>query len=147
MAVAIVAATAAACSWSSVSVTPPHPNVLVASRCEGLAAVLPDTLAGLKRRPTTPKSPLIHAWGSPAVTLACGVPAPAGYHAASTPTLSVDNVQWYEQVGKAAVTWTAIRPTPLSAHRIYVALAVPKSYQQGASFLTALTTPLKAALR
>ncbi len=139
---------AAACSSSATSVTlpPPHPAGQDAQRCDRLGAALPGTLAGLSARQTEPRSSLTHAWGSPPVTLVCGVPAPAGYRPASTSTLSVDDVQWYEQVGADAVTWTAIRPDPLSRHRVYVALTVPKHYSQDAAFLTALARPLKSAL-
>lgn len=114
--------------------------------CDRLGAALPDSLGGLKARPTKPRSALTHAWGSPAVTLSCGVDKPTGYHPDSTSTLSVDDVQWFEQVGSDKVTWTAVRPTPLSPNRIYVSLVVPKKYEQGAAFLAPLATPLKTTL-
>jgi hypothetical protein len=144
--VAIIALSSAGCTASAVSIDPAHPSGLVVEGCDRLGTALPDSLGGLKVRPTRPKSPLTHAWGSPAVTLSCGVSKPTGYRPDSSSTLSVNNVQWFEQVGKDAVTWTAVRPTPLSPNRIYVALIVPKKYQQGAAFLTALAGPLKNTL-
>jgi hypothetical protein len=137
---------AAGCTASAVSVTLPQPNGLTVESCDRLGTALPDSLGGLKVRPTKPRSSLTHAWGSPAVTLSCGVPTPTGYRPDSSSTLSVDNVQWFEQVDKSFVTWTAVRPTPLSPTRIYVALTVPKKYAQGANFLTALAGPLKSTL-
>ena len=47
-----------------------------AQACTTLAAALPDTLAGLSRRLTTPASPRTAAWGNPAVVMRCGVAAP-----------------------------------------------------------------------
>ncbi|HEX3898901.1 MAG TPA: DUF3515 family protein [Mycobacteriales bacterium] len=137
---------ASACNAAAVSIDPPSPSGLVVESCDRLGTALPDSLGGLKVRPTKPRSSLTHAWGSPPVTLSCGVAKPSGYSPDSSSTLSVDNVQWYEQVGKDDAIWTAVRPTPLSANRIYVALIVPKSYQQGAAFLTALASPLKTTL-
>jgi hypothetical protein len=144
--VTLVAVAAAGCTAAAVSIDPPRPSGLTVEGCDRLGADLPDSLGGLKVRPTKPRSSLTHAWGSPAVTLSCGVPKPSGYRPDSSSTLSVDNVQWFEQVGKDNVTWTAVRPTPLSPNRIYVALIVPKKYPQGAAFLTALAGPLKNTL-
>jgi hypothetical protein len=144
--IVVLAVGAAGCTASAVPVPPPHPNGLTVESCDRLGTALPDSLGGLKVRPTKPRSSLTHAWGSPAVTLSCGVPTPTGYRPDSSSTLSVDNVQWFEQVDKSYVTWTAVRPTPLSPSRIYVALMVPKKYAQGANFLTALARPLKSTL-
>jgi hypothetical protein len=88
----------------------------------------------------------VHAWGSPAVVLTCGVPAPAGYSATSSQTAGVNGVQWYEQPGTSIVTWTAIRPGRRGVPPVYLALQVPTHYQGQGAFLVDLARPLKQAL-
>jgi hypothetical protein len=118
----------------------------VVESCDRLGDALPAHLSGLEVRSTRPRSSLTHAWGSPAVTLTCGVPRPAGYAPRSTSTLGVNGVQWFQQVGSNTVTWTAIRPSPLAPAPIYVQLVIPKHYQAAEAFLTALAEPLKSSL-
>ncbi|HVY11250.1 MAG TPA: DUF3515 domain-containing protein [Mycobacteriales bacterium] len=136
----------AACSPNSVTVTPPRPVGPVQQQCAHLGNRLPPKLAQLHSRPTEPQSPLTHAWGSPPITLKCGVPRPRRYVPASSSTLDVDGVQWFQAVGSGTVTWTAIRPGPAPERRIYVELAVPTSYQASDGYLVALAEPLKLAL-
>ncbi|HWC34799.1 MAG TPA: DUF3515 family protein [Mycobacteriales bacterium] len=145
-AVAGAAMLVAACSSGAVSVTPPNPVGSVLEKCDHLSNPLPDRLGGLRARRTTPASPLTFAWGSPAITLTCGVPKPVGYSASSSQVLEVDGVRWYQQVEPAAVVWTAIRPGPEPAGSIYVTLRVPTHYTSSDGFLTALAQPLKTAL-
>jgi Protein of unknown function (DUF3515) len=94
----------------------------------------------------SPRSPLVHAWGSPAVVLTCGVGQPAGYSATSSETTAVNGVQWFEQPDSSTVTWTAIRPGVGGEKRIYLALQVPTHYQGQGAFLVDLAQPLKNAL-
>jgi hypothetical protein len=108
--------------------------------------VLPATLASLKSRVVTPRSPFTHAWGHPPVVLRCGVPTPRGYVASSASTTQVDGVRWYQVVGDSAVVWTAIRPGPTRRTPVFVELAVPTSYQAQDGLLVALAAPLKSAL-
>lgn len=115
-------------------------------QCDHLGNQVPDRLGGLHARKTTPASPLTFAWGSPAVTLSCGVAKPVGYSPTSSATLAVNGVRWYQQVQSGVVVWTAIRPGPAPAGHVYVALRVPTHYTASDTFLTALAVPLKTAL-
>jgi hypothetical protein len=95
----------------------------------------------------SPRSGLVHAWGSPAVILTCGVPPPAGYSADSSETTEVDGVRWYQQQGKSIITWTALRPHAVGNDTVYVQLQVPTPhYEDQGSFLVDLAAPLKTAL-
>jgi Protein of unknown function (DUF3515) len=136
----------AGCTPDSVTVTPPQPSGQVLAQCDHLGNRLPGKLDGLHSRAATPQSSLTFAWGSPPVTLACGVPQPAGYSPSASTTLDADGVRWFQQVGHDTVTWTAVRPGPAPAKRIYVALRVPTSYTASDGFLVALAGPLKIAL-
>ncbi|HEX3707363.1 MAG TPA: DUF3515 family protein [Mycobacteriales bacterium] len=138
--------TVAGCTPDAVSVAPPSPGGQVLEQCDHLNNRLPAKITGLHTRPTNPQSSLTHAWGSPPITLACGVPRPAGYSPTSSATLDVNGVRWFQKVGHDVVVWTAVRPGPAPAGRIYVALRVPTSYQASDGFLTALAEPLKIAL-
>jgi hypothetical protein len=100
----------------------------------------------LRARTTSPPSSLTFAWGSPAVTLSCGVSKPAGYSPSSSEVLVVDGVRWFQQVESALVVWTAIRPSAAAGRSIFIALRVPKHYTASDAFLTALAAPLKTAL-
>jgi hypothetical protein len=141
-----VALAVSACSSGAVPIAPPDPAGPVLERCDHLGNQVPDRLDGLRARKTQPSSPLTFAWGSPAITLSCGVPKPAGYAPSSSAVLDVNGVRWYQQVGSSVVTWTAVRPGPAGADHVYVALRVPTHYPASASYLTALAQPLKAAL-
>jgi hypothetical protein len=83
-------------------VTLPSPGS--SSACAKLAAALPQTLDGRKRRNTAPASDLVTAWGSPAVVLRCGVRVVvtnAGDH------ITVDGVGWLTQGPlNGTVVWT-----------------------------------------
>lgn len=115
-------------------------------RCAHLGNQVPDRLGGLKPRKTTPTSPLTFAWGSPAVTLSCGVPKPPGYSPKSSAVLDVNGVRWYQQIESSVVVWTAVRPGANDATHIYVALRVPTHYTASDRYLTTLAQPLKTAL-
>ena len=145
LAVGVVLA-ASACSSGAVSITAPDPAGPVLEKCDHLGNQVPDRLDGLRARKTKPISPLTFAWGSPAITLSCGVPKPAGYSPSSSAVLQVNGVRWYQQVDSSAVTWTAVRPGPSDRGHVYVALRVPTHYTASDSFLTALAQPLKSAL-
>jgi Protein of unknown function (DUF3515) len=144
-----VAVTAAAlltgCSNSTVSVRPPSPSGAVAEQCAHLGNVLPARLESLGPRVISPRSPLVHAWGTPAVVLTCGVARPAGYSPSSSETTAVDGVEWFEQPHADSVTWTAVRSNP-DAQPVYLALQVPTHYQGQGAFLVDLARPLRLAL-
>lgn len=135
-----------ACSPGTVSVHPPSPTGTVAEECARLGNVLPQQLESLRARVINPRSPLVHAWGNPAVVLTCGVQPPAGYSATSSETTAVDGVTWFEQVGTKIVVWTAMRPGSGHDHTVNVQLQAPTHYQDQGTFLVDLAQPLKTAL-
>lgn len=127
--------------------SPPSPSGAVAERCAQLGNVVPQRLESLRPRVISPRSPLVHAWGSPAVVLTCGVARPAGYSPTSSETTEVDGVRWFEQPGSDMVVWTAVRPAAGGGATIYAALQVPTHYQGQGAFLVDLAGALKTALR
>jgi hypothetical protein len=128
-------------------VVPPTPSPLVAERCAHLGNLLPQALESLRPRVISPLTPLVHAWGNPAIVLTCGVPLPAGYSPRSSQTTDVNAVRWFEQVGSHTVTWTALLSGAGRGQTVNVRLEVPTSYKDGqGAFLVDLSGPLKAAL-
>jgi hypothetical protein len=123
-----------------VSVTPPDATGSAALACAHLVNYLPARLDGHHTRVVEPRSPLVHAWGSPPIVMRCGVPEPAGYSRSSPQTAFVDGVAWFQDVGSTDVTWTAIRKSA------YVALIVPRSYEGQGGLLVELGAALKRAL-
>ena len=121
-------------------VTPPSPTGAAAVACAHLVDYLPSRLDGHSSRLVRPRSPLVHAWGSPPIVLRCGVPQPATYDPGSPQTASVDGVIWFQRIGRTAVTWTAIRRTA------DVELTVPRSYDAQGGFLVELGKALKQAI-
>ena len=121
-------------------VTPPTPAGTVASTCARLVNYLPSILDGRHSRVVQPRSPLVHAWGSPPIVLRCGVPEPADYDPGSPQTASVDGVIWFQSIGRTAVTWTAIR------HTADVELIVPTSYKAQGGFLVELGKSIKQTI-
>jgi hypothetical protein len=127
-------------------VQPPTPSPIVAERCSHLGNALPQRLETLRPRVISPRSPLVHAWGNPAVILSCGVPTPAAYSPASSETTTVDGVRWFEQPGSKTVVWTALRPSDGHGQATNVRLVVPTSYDGQGAYLVDLAPALKSAL-
>jgi hypothetical protein len=113
---------------------------VVASVCARLVNYLPARLDGQRSRVVQPRSPLVHAWGSPPIVMRCGVPEPANYDPGSPQTATVDGVIWFQQIGRTSVTWTAIR------HSTDVELIVPTSYSAQGGFLVELGKALKQTI-
>ncbi len=110
-----------------VEVTAPTLDATTAPVCDAVIAALPATVLDGERRETTGGSGAA-AWGTPAITLRCGVPAPAGLGPASE-CLEVNGVGWYEQRQANGSLFTTIgRPA-------YVELAVPADYAPEAGAL------------
>jgi hypothetical protein len=143
----MAAALLTGCSPGSVSVDPPTPTGAVAEQCAHLGNALPQRLQSLRPRVISPRSPLVHAWGSPAVVLTCGVGQPAGYSTTSAQLTRVDGVNWFEQLPNSKIViWTALRPDAAGGKTVNVALQVPTHYQGQGSFLVDLAEALKTAL-
>jgi hypothetical protein len=119
----------------------PTPSAADAAACRSLQALLPESIGdGLHTRGVQPASPLLHAWGTPAAVLRCGVPRPASYSSNAIPG-SIDGIGWYsEQVGDATV-FTTLNRAPR------VSVAVPKDYTIPFDLLVSLSPALKQATR
>ncbi len=114
----------------------PTPSAADAAACRTLQAALPESISdGLPTRAVEPNSPLVHAWGTPAVVLRCGIERPASYDPAGV-TSDINGILWYSaDVGDATV-FTTFRRTPR------VSLAIPKSYEIPFDVLVSLTPTL-----
>jgi hypothetical protein len=117
----------------------PTPSAADAAACRTLQGLLPESIGdGLHTRGVTPDSPLLHAWGTPAAVLRCGVPRPASYSSTAIPG-SIDGIGWYsEQVGDATV-FTTLNRSPR------VSVALPKAYPIPFDLLVSLSPALKQA--
>ncbi|HSP37348.1 MAG TPA: DUF3515 domain-containing protein [Frankiaceae bacterium] len=104
----------------------PQPDGQDAASCAALTAALPKRVGDkLDKRTVEPKSPLIAAWGKPAVVLRCGVGIPTTYRPGVDLTI-VNNIGWFEDDRQDDVVYTTITRQPR------VALAVPRA--QASSF-------------
>lgn len=115
----------------------PDPPVDDATRttCQSLVAATPESVLSSPRRRTT--GTLSTAWGDPPITLACGVPRPAGL----TPTsecLEVDGVGWWHQDGVTGQLFTTI------GRAAYVQVGVPNSYGNTGDALAELSRTVAA---
>jgi hypothetical protein len=125
---------AAACGVGVVRVPPPTPDAATARFCTGLH--LPGRLHGQKRRSTKPASPLIAAWGSPAIALRCGVGRPAALLPTSE-LVTINGVNWFPQPADRPITFTAV------GRRAYVEVTVPAKYTPAGDVLIELTGVVK----
>jgi hypothetical protein len=99
----------------------PSPEPQDVSDCTALTAALPKKIGDkLEKRTVEPKSPLLAAWGKPAVVLRCGVGIPSTYRPGTDLTV-VNNVGWFEDDRADDVVYTTITREPR------VALALPRS--------------------
>jgi hypothetical protein len=104
----------------------PSPDGAEAKECADLHGDLPKRIGDkLEKREVEPSSPLLAAWGKPAVVLRCGVGTPASYRPGTDLTI-VDNVGWYGDERPDDIVYTTITREPR------VAVAIPRS--QGSSF-------------
>jgi uncharacterized protein DUF3515 len=129
----------AGCGAGAVEAPVPHPPAAVAHRCEALRQKLPPKVHGRARRATTPKSPLVTAWGSPAIAVRCGVPRPSALRPTSE-LVTVNGVNWLGVPTGRPVTFTAV------GRLAYVEVTVPAAYQPPGDVLIELAGPIKAAI-
>jgi Protein of unknown function (DUF3515) len=100
---------------------------------------LPARLHGQRRRSTSPKSPFVMAWGSPAIALRCGVDRPVGMQPTSVVS-QISGISWYAQPPDDPVTFTAVNLDT------YVELDVPTAYSPAGDVLADLTSAIKGAI-
>jgi len=124
---------------SSAPVAMPAPSLdqRRATVCRALLSQLPDAVRELRRRPVTAGPEQNAAYGDPAITLACGVPA-----VSVEPTAIVFNLGpcWYADQRPDATVWTTVdREVP-------VRVTVPIGYAAPGQWVAAFSPPLVAAV-
>lgn len=104
--------------------------------CRTLSGLLPDQLAaGVERRGTTPASYTASAYGDPAITVRCGVPAGNERDA----SFVFNDVAWSVREGRGSRTWTTLgRP-------VNVEVVVPDSYPSQAELVGTIALAVKKA--
>jgi len=117
---ATVISTLTACA-GPVDLAAPTPDAGVRSICRDLIAHTPAVVDGQKRREIARPSPYTAAWGSPAITLTCGVAKPAALNAASE-CFEVNGVGWFSQQRADGYRFTTI------GRKAYAQVMVPKHY-------------------
>ncbi len=130
---------AAGCGTDAVEVPGPRPDPAAARLCDSLRSRLPHRLHGLAPRATTPTSPYVTAWGSPALVLRCGVPRPSGLRPTSELAV-INSISWLGQPTGRPVTFTAV------GRLAYVEVTVPAKYAPPGDVLIELSGPIKAAV-
>jgi Protein of unknown function (DUF3515) len=127
------------CGTGAVEAPVPRPPAAIARLCQNLRGRLPQRVHGRAHRATTPKSPLVTAWGSPAIVVRCGMPRPAALRPTSQ-LVVVNGVSWLPVPPDRPVTFTAL------GRQAYVEVTVPAAYQPPGDVLIELAGPIKAAI-
>ncbi|MDN5761127.1 MAG: DUF3515 domain-containing protein [Microlunatus sp.] len=122
----LIAAGLGGCS-RTVAMTDPIPTDAVRRQCAAVMAALPATVLDQPRRRVEP-GVLSAAWGSPTITLRCGVDEPPGLDATSE-CFEVNGVGWYAEQAEGGYLFTTIgRP-------VSVEVGVPDDYAPEANAL------------
>jgi hypothetical protein len=135
----LLSAAVSGCGAGAVEAPAPRPPAAVADLCHDLQRRLPQKVHGQTRRATTPKSPLVTAWGSPAIVVRCGMPRPVALKPTSE-LVVVDGVSWLGVPADRPVTFTAV------GRQAYVEVTVPAAYEPPGDVLIELAGPIKAAI-
>jgi hypothetical protein len=107
------------------------------SACRALIAALPKTVVGASQRAVSPSDSGTAAWGDPAITLRCGVAAPAGF-GGGTQLLQIDSVAWLPKKLTAGYRFTA------KTSAGYLEVDVPSHYSPEADALVDLGPAMNA---
>lgn len=127
----------AGCS-AEVALEAPSPSPQDARACAALTADLPATVAGQAARDVagTEQAPsLLAAWGTPPITLRCGVVAPPSLTATSQ-CYEVDGVGWFAEQAPDGFLFTTI------GRQVFVEVGVPSRYAPEADVLIELAAPV-----
>lgn len=120
---ALAASALAGCGGGGgIHISAPTPPTAVAADCAAFIKALPNNLVpGQSRRSATPASPYTAAFGSPAVTVRCGIAVPK--HDPTSFVDEVDNVDWLLLSGAGGaqryVSYTS---------RLVVDIVIPHNY-------------------
>ncbi|MDJ0385477.1 DUF3515 family protein [Streptomyces sp. G-G2] len=120
---------------------PPAPPADVAGLCATLHEELPDTVAGLKRTDTAPRSDLTAAWGGSAIVLRCGIPKPPKMSDPAQDGVEVDGVAWLlEDRGAKGFRFTT------GLRLAYTEVTVDKEHAKDAGLLVPLSAAIKKSV-
>ncbi|RCK71555.1 DUF3515 domain-containing protein [Desertihabitans brevis] len=122
---------------AEVAVDVPSPGPEAAAVCSALVADLPERVVGQPTRDVAadPGAP-VAAWGTPPITLRCGVPAPAALEPTSQ-CYEVDGVGWFAEQGTDGWLFTTIGRTA------FVEVGVPSRYAPEADALVDLAPAVR----
>ena len=110
----------------------------MAEVCDRLSTLLPREVDGAKKRDTEPSAPTTSAWGSPPITLRCGVGVPAGLKPTSE-LVTVNGVDWFIEELSAGYRFTA------TGRVANIEVSVPNNHNPATSPLVDLATPVSTA--
>jgi hypothetical protein len=116
-----------------------EPTGATRSVCLDFDAALPDTLLAQAARTTEPDSPFTAAWGSPAITMVCGVARPAE-RTADAQLFEIEGVTWFAQELTEGTRFTS------EGRVANVQVNVPATYRPEADALVELAPALKDAI-
>ena len=125
----------AGCS-RTVAVEEPQLSGAPAEVCANIVADVPEQVMDQPRRRTEPGIASA-AWGSPPITLRCGVPQPADL-ARDSECVEVNNVGWFAEPGSGGTIFTTI------GRDVFVEVGVPADYAPEAGALTFFSEPIEA---
>ena len=120
----------------SVAIPDPTPSGEPAAVCTAVLADLPAQVEGQDRRDVEPGR-FSAAWGSPAITLRCGVDKPPTLEPTSQ-CFEVNGVGWLAEEATTGYLFTTIGRTA------YVEVAVPSDYAPEANVLVDVAAPIAA---
>ncbi|MGC4943219.1 DUF3515 domain-containing protein [Kribbella sp. DT2] len=126
-----------ACGSDPVPIAVPEPAPEVTDACTPLVKALPPKILDAEPRDTDPPSPLTAAYGDPPIEITCGVSPPAGMAEAQSQCFEVNGVGWYAKEAGNGVIFTTI------GRKLYVEIAVPKTYSPEANALTDVSDAVK----
>lgn len=115
----------------------PAPDPASAAVCAALVPALPPTVAGQPARDVAGPEELVAAWGTPPVTLRCGVAQPAALQPTSQ-CFEVEGVGWFAEPVAEGYLFTTIGRTA------FVEVGVPSRYAPEADVLVELAAAVSA---
>lgn len=125
-------------STTPVEMAAPALSERAATVCRALLSRLPDSVQGMAQRPVTAGPEQNAAYGEPAITVACGVPA--AQVPLTAELFDLDQVCWYQTAGDKASVWTTVdREVP-------VRVTVPDAYNPPGQKAIAFSDALVAAV-
>lgn len=118
-----------------VGVAEPQVDDATRQLCQRIVADLPRSVLGAPGRDTT--GTISAAWGTPPITLTCGVPEPAAMQT-DTRCFEVDGVGWFAEEGDGGWFFTTI------GREVRIQLGVPSKYAPEADVLVEVAPAINA---